>query len=105
MDNPHLKLNITKAAYHAVLDQTFKYGLTNPLPVLYYNNRTNEYEIEAYCSADVDKMKRAYTQKGHNLVYQIGRINICIENLELAEQLEGKTLDYIDGKFIINEPQ
>ncbi len=101
MDNPRLKLHLTESAYYAVLDHAFKYDIKNPLPALIYNKHTNEYEIRTYSNEVVEEMIGEYRKKGQTLVYQVGRINLCIENTVLISEIKGKVLDYMHGKFCI----
>ncbi len=101
MDNTRLKLHLTESAYYAVLDHTFKPDLKNPLPALIYNQHTNEYEIRAYSYEVVEKMISEYRKKGKTLVYQVGCINLCIENTVLISEIKEKVLDYMHGKFFI----
>jgi len=91
MKNSRFKLAITEAAYYAVLDAALTPELTNPLPVLKYNIDTGTCNIFGRNSKGVDM----------NLVHQVGRINFVIEDQELLVYLNGKTLDYINGEFVI----
>ncbi len=102
MSKSSLNLAITESAYHAVLNKIFSQSLTDPLPALNYNKQIKKYEVGAYDSTDVKKLKKEYAQKNQQLIYQVGRINICIENAHLIKQINGKTLDYISGEFLIN---
>lgn len=91
MKNSRFKLAITEAAYYAVLDAALTPELINPLPVLKYNIDTGTCNIFGRNSKDVDM----------SLVHQVGRLIFIIEDQELLMQLNGKTLDYINGEFVI----
>lgn len=104
-NNPKLKLELTERAYYAILDQTIKHELFDPLPVLRYNADSDSFEIGAMTSKDVDKLKVIYNQNNQQLVYQVGRINICIEEQELVEKVTGMLLDYLEGDFILKKQE
>ncbi|MDH5216678.1 MAG: hypothetical protein OEX19_03215 [Gammaproteobacteria bacterium] len=94
------KLEITEAAYEEVIHVVNRQGVNDPLPVLNYNEETNEYEIGAYSPAYVDEKKK-YLDEDQKLTYQVGRLIMCIEDPEIVKQVDGKKLDYADKKFFI----
>ena len=95
-------LSITEDAYHAVLKKIFEQGISDPVPVLKFNKQSKEYEIKSYSGTYVNKLKKEFANKNKPLIYPVGRINICIEDPDLLVQIKGKTLDYFNGRFVIN---
>jgi len=94
-------LTITESAYYAVLNIVSQMNLIDPLPALTYNDKIKAYEISAYSLISVNEIKNKYAKENRQLVYQIGRLNMLIENPELIKQINGKCLNYINGSFII----
>ena len=103
MRKRRLILSITEDAYHAVLNKTFEQGLSDPMPALKYNKQSKEYEFSSYSGSYVDNLEKEFDHNNKQLIYPVGRINICIEDLDLVEQINGKTLDYFNGHFVVND--
>ena len=97
-----LVLSITDTAYHAVLNKIFEQGLPDPVPVLKYNPQSKEYEISSYSSIYAEKLEKEFTNKNKQLIYPVGRIDICIQDLDTLDQVKGKTLDYYNGHFVVD---
>ncbi len=101
MTNKQFKLAITESAYYAVLDTISQMKIFDPLPVLNYNSKTKTYEISAYSAKHVNEIENKCTKENRQLIYQVGRLRMFIEDIKLLKQINGKNIDYLNGNFII----
>jgi hypothetical protein len=57
----------------------------------------------SYSPEQIEKVAPEYEEQGHSLLYDLDGITIVFSQVQLLEELEGKTIDINKGRLLIKD--
>lgn len=103
-----IKLKITEAAKEKIQGVLATAGTINALPALMLTSERKEQPaiwcIAWYGEDQIRDIEKAYAENGFgefSIRYEADGMKLCIPQVQLVSQIEGKTLDYHDGHYAV----
>jgi hypothetical protein len=59
------------------------------------------WQFQVYPKSQVQALERDHSARGMPLLYELGEITLCIPQVQLLDQLRGRTLDYEAGAVVV----